>query len=196
MDELTREQQKATLIAEITTAFNGVSREDGITLHEAQALDDYAGPEERAIARALDTESRWQDVPTEDITQGYNVLCFLDPKGFRYYIPAFLIWYLTSEEDSNTYNSIVSRLGGGYEEGEYDLFRVSLLTPGQLKAITHFLVFNAEEERQWHKEVCELGRVRYQEAGWTEEEIRAQFETHAMRNDSQSALDRYWGRFL
>jgi hypothetical protein len=56
---------KSVLIDEITTAFDGVTRDDGVTLHQAIALDHYGGhdPEKMAEARAKDLETRWQDIP-------------------------------------------------------------------------------------------------------------------------------------
>jgi hypothetical protein len=79
------------LIAEITAAFDGVAREDGTTLHEAIAIDNWRSHEEQMTARRLDTEQRWQDVPGEAILACESVLPFLNPKGFRYYLPAFMV---------------------------------------------------------------------------------------------------------
>lgn len=188
MSNLSREQQKAGLIAEITAAFDGVSREDGITLHEAQAIDDYAGPEERAETRKLDTETRWQDVPAEDITQGYNVLNFLDPKGFRYYIPAFLIWHLTSEEDSNTYDSIDYYLDRSYKRDESYRLNVSLLTPHQSRAIAHFLVYQAAEHERIQDESDEQRRTELKAEGWDNKRIEEHLAKYRQKNYSQSAF--------
>ncbi len=103
MESSPYEQKKIALIEEITAAFDGVSREDGVTLHEATVLDDYGSLEERAEARKQDTEDNWQDVPEEDIRFTDAVLSFLDPKGFHYYIPAYVVWYLRNidNEDPN-----------------------------------------------------------------------------------------------
>jgi hypothetical protein len=87
------------LIAEITAAFDGVSREDGTTLHEAEALDNRESDEECRAARRLDTEQRWQDVPYEDILWCCSALSFLDVKGFLYYLPAFMVHGLRHFED-------------------------------------------------------------------------------------------------
>ena len=83
--------RRDALIAEINEAFDGVSRGYGITLHEAIALDDYASQEERMAARRRDRETRWQDVTDQDIRECPSALSFLDPEGFRYYIPTFMI---------------------------------------------------------------------------------------------------------
>lgn len=88
------ENRRNTLVAEITAAFDGVSREDGTTLHGAQAIDDWKSPEEQRPARHLDLEERWQDVPDADIFACCSALSFLDERGFRYYIPAFMIYGL------------------------------------------------------------------------------------------------------
>jgi hypothetical protein len=85
------EMRRRALIAEIAAAFDGVSRDGGTTLHEADAMDDFKSPEEQHAARRLDLERRWQDVPDEDIFACCSALSFLGEKGFRYYIPAFII---------------------------------------------------------------------------------------------------------
>jgi len=88
---MTFEDRREALIAEINEAFDGVSRGYGITLHEAIAIDDYASQEERMAARRRDREARWQDVTDQDILECPSALSFLDPEGFRYYVPTFMI---------------------------------------------------------------------------------------------------------
>jgi hypothetical protein len=58
---------RSTLIEEITAAFDSVTRDDGVTLRQATVLDNSGSPKEEATARARATETRWQDVPEEDI---------------------------------------------------------------------------------------------------------------------------------
>jgi hypothetical protein len=87
----TFEERRDALIAEINHAFDGVSRGYGITLHEAIALDDYASQGERMAARRRDRESSWQEVTDKDVLECQSALSFLDPEGFRYYIPVFMI---------------------------------------------------------------------------------------------------------
>jgi hypothetical protein len=102
------ERRRDALIAEITAAFDGVEREDGITLHEAQALDDRMSEAEQRAARSRDTEERWQDVPDKDIAWCSSALSFLDGKGFRYYFPAFMIYALKHWDDPEDNGSILS----------------------------------------------------------------------------------------
>lgn len=165
------EQRKLALIEEITAAFDGVSREDGVTLSETYVIDDYGSPEERAEVRKEDTERWWQNVPDDNISCADAALSFLDPKGFRYYIPAYLVWYLrkmdSSERDkSNTFESIIDALTIQNDSAidEYSFPRFRLLNPQQSKAVARFLQFEAEHE--------------------------------GFHRDARRALERYWGQFL
>ena len=100
-ETLSDQELRAAIIAQIEEAFDGVERDDGVTLHEARELDDYGSPEELAAARAKDTESRWQDIPESWIDKYADTLPFMDVKGFRYYIPAFMIWALKHYDDGS-----------------------------------------------------------------------------------------------
>ena len=94
MAESAYEQRKLDLIEEVRTAFDGVAREGGVSLSEAWVIDDRGSAKERAEARQQDTEARWQDVSEEDIAYGSVCLHFFDAVGFRYYLPAYIIWVL------------------------------------------------------------------------------------------------------
>jgi hypothetical protein len=94
MPEVIAESVRDDLIAEIISALDGVSREDGITLHEAMCIDDRESDEECLAARRFDTEQRWQDIPDDFIEGSSSALSFLGHKGFRYYLPAFLLYGL------------------------------------------------------------------------------------------------------
>lgn len=211
------EAKKQALIAEIERAFDGVEREDGLTLHEAAAMEDYVTPEELAKARSHDTETRWQDVPDKSIQWGRMSLN-LDEKGFHYYFPAYLTWYLRfidNEEEnfySETFDSVDYALGIRFEvdldedqeapirqleslldisldEGHDSIFsKFSAFSDDQKKAIAHFLHFK-HEQRDYRVERWNL--VPDPE---DEEDDKADFaRPHA---DIQRALDNYWGQFL
>ncbi len=179
------EQKKRELIEEITSAFDGVSREDGVTLHEAMALDDYADDEERAQARAQDTEARWQDVPDEDIGWSDMALYFLDAKGFRYYIPAFLVWFLKHTDrvdspfrDSGIFSSVLWHLDAKHKG----------FTPEQSRAIARFLAFQAEREKKSNAEDEERLRAEVARGEASQEEADDRLSRYAI-TDAQDALD-------
>jgi hypothetical protein len=88
MSDLTSKQLK--LISDIEEAFKDTTRQDGVTLHEAFADDNYLSKEECLEARKLDTDTRWQDVPDEVIKKIPSPFTFLDGNGRRYYLPAYM----------------------------------------------------------------------------------------------------------
>jgi len=90
------------LTERIARAFDGVPRGTGVTWHEAEELDCYGTPEELAAARLVDTDQRWQEVREEWIETYSCAAYFLDPLGFRYYLPAIMIWSLRHGEQSRS----------------------------------------------------------------------------------------------
>ncbi len=209
------EQRKLALIAEITAAFDGVSRENGVSLSEASVIDDYGSAEERAEARLQDTETRWQDVTDEDIASSDQCLSFLDPIGFHYYIPAFVVWFLRNMDNedpkslafsSNTFESLIYSLTlenwGGWEP--YYLNKYSLFTREESKAIAHFFQFQAEREDRFNKEGEQELHEMLSKEGFSQKEIDARMreiensrrESDLPENFARRALERYWGQFL
>lgn len=84
---------KHYLIDLIADAFNGVILEDGISLHETEVIDGYGSPEEATSARQHDSLDNWQALlnrPDLYEVSGFGGSAFLDPKGMRYYLPAYL----------------------------------------------------------------------------------------------------------
>ncbi len=78
-----------TLIASIESAFAG-TKQGTITLHEAEALDDYATEDERVRARQLDQEADWRRIPDASLHACSNALPHLDAVSWRFYLPAFM----------------------------------------------------------------------------------------------------------
>jgi hypothetical protein len=168
MQETDQEIRKR-IIADIESAFADVRRGNGITLHQARSLDDRSGEMEQAEARRKDTETRWQDIPDAWIERLADALAFLDPEGFRYYIPAFMIWALRHYETSDSFAGEAAVHAFGVNpsaEGQMERFR--LFTPRQAAAIARFLEYFAHF----------AGRD------------FADYET------AQKALDAYWRQFL
>ncbi|MDQ1611392.1 MAG: hypothetical protein QOG00_1323 [Pyrinomonadaceae bacterium] len=178
------ETRRDALVAQITAAFDGVSREDGTTLHEAEALDDRKSAREQRAARALDLEERWQDVPDKEIAWCCHALSFLDAKGFRYYLPAFMRYGLRHRGDPDDNGFILSscmhQLTQDFptsvrKSDPAKMARVWNFTNAQSRAVAAFLRFVIEFEdgyarqatvemvEKW-EEFCEAGN---DEAGAT-----------------------------
>jgi hypothetical protein len=89
-----RDLERDAVIAEVYDAFRDVTREGGVSWSQSVVEDDCGTDEERARARSLDVEACWQDLvddPKWEIQRGVGGFSFLDPIGFRYYLPAAMI---------------------------------------------------------------------------------------------------------
>jgi hypothetical protein len=159
-----------SIIGEIRRAFSDVSRAEGVTLHEALVIDNYGSDSERSAARELDTDRRWEDVPDQLIEENDSALCFLDTKGFRYYLPAYMVWSLRNHETSVTFSHnhpICSlALSGSGRMRRWDLERFEAFNDEQARAICRFLRFMAQRD-----------------------------ELIVCVDEARAALDAYWGTF-
>jgi predicted RNase H-like HicB family nuclease len=91
---LTLRTEREDCIDEIYAAFAHVTREGGISWSETDVIDDYGTAEQRAAPRANDMEAGWQqlvDDPHWICDRGFGGFSFLDPIGFRYYLPPAMI---------------------------------------------------------------------------------------------------------
>ena len=133
----------------IAQAFAGVSREGGISLHGTQVLDDW-GTRDAALAVAeLDTDTDWTEVPTADLQRFDSALSFLDPIGFRYYLPAYMTWDLSRclGLDALWFEShLLFHLGyiAQDDDGQKEYRRTSLLDARQRNAALRYLRFIAD----------------------------------------------------
>ena len=89
------------LIKRIQNAFAGTQLEDGVTIHEAHLDGCYLKEEDRLEARAKDTEVDWSEVPDWKIERFPSALSFFDVQGWRFYIPAYMIWTLKNWRTTN-----------------------------------------------------------------------------------------------
>ena len=144
------------IVALIHAAFDGVTRGDGTTLHEAMMMDDYGSIEAQRDARKFDQETRWQDVPGHDICNNPSYMGFLDTAGFRYYLPANMVWSLTPDNGDQwgvpfftflrLFPSIAPRDVGRGVGKDFNVARFVKglsLSSAQVKAIYRFLCFMA-----------------------------------------------------
>src|SRR5262249_41676216 len=80
--------------------FGAIRRGSGVTLHETEVLDNYGSDEEREQTRRKDTDEHWWEVPNEWFEQNVG-LSFLDDEGFRYYLPAYMSYWIRTGEEPN-----------------------------------------------------------------------------------------------
>ena len=150
--------EPAVIIDLIHTAFDGVARGEGTTLHEATMIDAYGSIAAQRDARKFDQEARWQDVPASDIRNSPSYMGFLDSAGFRYYLPANMVWSLTPNNGDQwdvpffTYLRLFPTIaprnlgqGLGANFNVLDFAREHALSQPQVTAIYRFLCFMAIE---------------------------------------------------
>jgi hypothetical protein len=162
------EERRAALLEQIRVAFIDVGRDGGVSLHEADVIDDYGSMKERVAARKLDTDCVWRDVPESDIERYFWILSFLDPIGFRYYMPAYMTWTLKHYEHSGSISvdRTIYALDFSDDLREFAMERYTLMNQEQSEAICAFLRFMEE---------C--------------------MSEDSDFNVAHQALERYWGQF-
>ena len=131
--------ERDALVAEIEAAFDGVSREGGVSWSTA-AVADACG----AWPLEPEHDMRWQDL-VDDLnwkpSPGLGGFAFLDAIGFRYYLPVQMTRCVRDGWDDGNI-SIGWRLGGT-EEGasDQDKQRWSLLDLRQRLCVKRFLQY-------------------------------------------------------
>ncbi|PLX72879.1 MAG: hypothetical protein C0615_11640 [Desulfuromonas sp.] len=133
---------KSSLINEITAAFEGVLLDGGIGIYEANVIDDYGSAEEREKAKHEDATAwtTWQEIPDDILSNYYTTFCFVDSKGFKFLIPAYMIYTLKQCQDDASASidaTIYALQPGNYNVEGF----AALLTPEQKKTIARFLEY-------------------------------------------------------
>jgi len=126
------------VIGQIQTAFQGVQRRNGSTLHAAGAMDGLTQCDCGVDGNNHDSEVQWDEVPEAKLEYFRDALFFLDDEGFRFYIPAFMIHSLQHPNIQGSTVVFVLQNQGGKK----------LMTQGytreQALAIVEFLRFMKE----------------------------------------------------
>ena len=103
-------------------------------------MDDYADSNK---ARLIDSNICWQEIPDDWIEEFYDVFAFMDAKGFRHAIPAYMTWCLKyNKRDSNSLGSMeyyLSPVENSDELYHKELFK--LLDESQRQVISEFRQF-------------------------------------------------------
>jgi len=145
------------LIDQINSIFSNVTRIGGISLREASVIDDYGTDEERAEARSLETDTHWSEVDIQELDPGGSCMSFVDPIGYRYYLPAYMIYSLrnafvdypeSSNLNCNAMDTTIYGLNAsGYDSKdlcEHVRNKYTNFTQEERTCIARFLAFDAE----------------------------------------------------
>ena len=126
------------LIEKISAAFGNTSLEDGIGILESEAIDSCVSDKRREKARNDDYRENWQVIPDQIISEHYSALCFMDVKGLRFNLPAYMTFALKNYDISNSasIDGVIYALCKEPEELETDW---SVFSDEQRKVIAIFL---------------------------------------------------------
>ncbi len=97
---MTAEEQE--LIDRIRVAFAGVTLEDGISLNMTEYNDSGGCMPEFKEKASDDERIDWQAIPDKTLEQFTVTFSFTDLKGFRFYIPAYMIWTIRNHRTSDS----------------------------------------------------------------------------------------------
>ena len=130
---------KAEIVREIRSAFEGVTLDGGISLNQTKVIDNYGrgcSDEQFAALPLSEVTDDWKKIPTSTLDEA-DCLAHFDRKGFRYYIPAFMLRLLDNyDPDSMMTIGTLSILRPRTESWK---FLYSLLSQEQCRAIAHYL---------------------------------------------------------
>jgi hypothetical protein len=129
----------------ITAAFADVRLDGGTTLREARERDNHGSRQEIALA-ALVRHERWQDVDEDTLEDCCDALAFLDARGYRFYLPAYLRYYArclaATEEEKlvcDAHLGMAHRLWWHTLDANRHTEQYALLDDGQRSAIAVYL---------------------------------------------------------
>lgn len=142
---MTTEERK--LIEKIRSAFAGVILCDGISLNMTE-YNDSGGCMPEFLEKAVDDERiDWQAIPDKTLEQFTVTFSFTDLKGFRFYIPAYMIWTISNHRTSD---SIIADFTIYAINPSHYLFEkvpfLQWFTEEQVVAMTEFLNYSAQDE--------------------------------------------------
>jgi len=74
----------------IEGAFRDVHLGEGIGIFEAWAIDCCVSDKQRKMARARDERVDWTKITDSELEEHSSSLCFMDPDGIRFALPAYM----------------------------------------------------------------------------------------------------------
>jgi uncharacterized protein DUF6714 len=161
--------------AAIRSAFAGVQLGSGVSLRQAQAIDDRILKITRRDLASLPPEvaDDWSRVPDEELLR--DCVAHLDAEGLRYYLPALMLWLLDHYDEDRLWTgsdmTAIGTIG-------------SLAPPPQFEASLSriFDGFTIDQKASIAAYLDALPRL-----------IELD---HADATSVARSLDKYWGRFL
>ncbi len=130
--------KKQVIENEIISAFDGVKLAGGISIEQTKVMDDWGDVRSAEFASLPLNEitEDWRAIP-ELVLDNADCTAYLDPTGYRYYIPALMLRLLDAYNSNS--QMVIGTLSSLYPKTENDKSKYSELNEKQLRAIAHFL---------------------------------------------------------
>lgn len=150
--------KRDALVEDIRAAFSDVSRKGGTSLAEVEPLDAGASERQCKRIRAEQRDKHWSEVDLRKHDPCGIGMSFLDPIGFRYHLPAYMIDQLTignhdidevEHDDWMGQQSVLFRL---CDPDDFSKERFDLLSLAQRSVVARFLALNLELMQSTHFE--------------------------------------------
>lgn len=130
------------LIACITAAFANVRLDDGISLNMTEYHDSGGSASRFAKKANNDERDDWRRIADKTLEHFTVTFSFTDLKGFRFYIPAYMIWTIRNHRTSE---SVISDFTIYAIDPDHYLFRdipfTDWFTVPQVLAMVKFLEY-------------------------------------------------------
>lgn len=146
-------KDKEEVISEIRSAFEGVTLNGGVSLQQARVMDNFGRgvtAEEFAHLPEREITEDWSAVPI-DLLEGFDCVAFLDEKGLRYYLPAFMLHILDNYDSSSMMT--IGTLSALYPRNESQEHNLKELDQRQRCAVSIFLKSLPELVDLWGEDV-------------------------------------------
>ena len=131
--------ESQSLVANVLAAFSETHLRPSMTIQEAEQEGVFESDQEWESIRNLDQERVWWEVPAEKYESCYNAAIDLDDESFRFYLPGYIVWTLTSgqQSQSQTIDYLMSRLSS---TSTIKSLHLTKLQASVLKAYLKFIV--------------------------------------------------------
>lgn len=145
-------EERDRLVTMIYEAFDGVTREGGLSWRQAELEDELSFTTEQfEDAGKKDSEARWHDLVRSHIFD--FPLCawsFLDPIGFRYYLAPCMLTCLQTGQDESGIQFHLSIAYISDSSVEHRLKQWSMLNERQCKCVARFVQIMGAWDRAYH----------------------------------------------
>jgi hypothetical protein len=134
------------VVRSIRDAFRGIKLEDGVSLNMTEYNDSGGSAEHFRQLAADDERDDWQAIDDKTLEKFTVTFSFTDWKGFRFYLPAYMIYALTHPESTaGIGDSTIFHLDPSSISKLYGKTLDTILSKQQLKAVVQFLEYCADD---------------------------------------------------